>query len=175
MLELHIDEGMPTSGFEQGNWSDYLGENESTNNCYTYMLGITKQKDGTPFRENGLNPGEMGGSSIRISWLLDASFVDMLIQNRVNSVDGIRLYPIAEGAVAREGFYKVALVMRKNWDIHWYRQNPDGSWSHKAGISPVRFEDWSGNSIQNPRLSDLGVYDEFVNFYELENLMYSKA
>lgn len=168
-LELHIDKGMPTSGYEQTNSETYL-DYEKTNNCYTYMLGVYKNRDGSSFRVNGQNPGEMGGHSLLTSWLTDVDFVNMLVQNRINDVDGIKFYPIGEGEVAREGFYKVALVMTKKWDIHWYRQNADGTWSHKPGISPVRFVDWSGNTIYNPRLSNMGSYEEFVNFYEVENL-----
>ena len=168
-LILEIEKGMPTSGYEQTNWEVYK-DYELTNNCYTYMLGVYRNVDGTPFRVNGKNPGELGGHSLMTSWLLDRDFVDMLVQNRVNSVDGFKMYPIEEGAVARDGFYKVALVLTPKYDIHWYRQNADGTWSHKPGTSPVRFVDWSNEIIYNPKQSDLGLYEEFVNFYEVENI-----
>jgi hypothetical protein len=41
-------------------------------------------------------------------------------------------------------------------DYHLYRQNPDGSWSHKPGHSPVKNEDESQppKRILDPRNAD---------------------
>ena len=36
------------------------------------------------------------------------------------------------------GTYRVALYFNpSNGDYHWYRQNSDGTWSHKMGLTPV--------------------------------------
>jgi len=55
--------------------------------------------------------------------------------------------------VLPSGSYKVALVF-SNDDYHWYRQNPDGTWSHKPGITQVTNLDASGNLIYNPKMAD---------------------
>ena len=52
--------------------------------------------------------------------------------------------------------YKVYLAIRPKRigiasDYHWYRQNPDGTWSHKRGPTPVTNKDNNGNPIQNPK------------------------
>ena len=36
-----------------------------------------------------------------------------------------------------KGTYKIALVIYSKFDYHWYRQNPDGTWSHKPGYGEV--------------------------------------
>ena len=36
-----------------------------------------------------------------------------------------------------EGGYAVALVVDPGADYHWYRQNSDGTWSHKRGDTLV--------------------------------------
>ncbi len=35
------------------------------------------------------------------------------------------------------GGYAVLLVISPNNDYHWYRQDVDGTWSHKRGATPV--------------------------------------
>lgn len=60
-----------------------------------------------------------------------------------------------------ENTYKVALVLQNEQphknkegyiepDYHWYRQNPDGTWSHKPGQTKVRDYDFDGNEILDP-------------------------
>lgn len=44
--------------------------------------------------------------------------------------------------------------MRDFFDYHWYRQNPDGTWSHKPGKTEVRDWDYDGNPILDPEHSN---------------------
>lgn len=47
--------------------------------------------------------------------------------------------------------YKVVLFFDSNSEeYHWYRQNYDGTWSHKPGSEAVTDLDESGNIIYNP-------------------------
>lgn len=39
-------------------------------------------------------------------------------------------------------------------DYHWYRQDDDGSWSHKPGHSKVINTDSAGNPISNPETAN---------------------
>jgi hypothetical protein len=63
----------------------------------------------------------------------------------------------------KPGYYLVALVVTSKStgydakddvfyrnDYHWYRQDDDGSWSHKPGHGVVRNVDAAGNPIDNP-------------------------
>ena len=52
-----------------------------------------------------------------------------------------------------EDAYRVALAfdLREDYnDYHWYRQNPDGTWSHKPSNGEVRDFDFDGNPILDP-------------------------
>ena len=56
------------------------------------------------------------------------------------------------------------------YDYHWYRQNSDGSWSHKTGTGAVTNQDYSKKIIMDPRTCDRdnkGVhnYNLFVGYY----------
>jgi len=78
---------------------------------------------------------------------------------------------IAKHDPCSEGGYKVALVLSEK-DYHWFRQNPDGTWSHKPGDGEVTNLDYSGNDdhpgkiIYDPQNCDLGEYT-FYGFYEI--------
>lgn len=71
------------------------------------------------------------------------------------------------------GMSKVAAVVDKGVDYHWYRQDRDGYWSHKDGSNKVKTFDAVKNPIFNPELasrdyrwqgSDLN-YEDFCGFY----------
>ena len=94
-----------------------------------------------------------------------------------------------EYEVCPEGTYKVALVIAEGKDYHWYRQNPNGLWSHKRGSTAVTMVDALGDVIYDPEEAsrlyysydpssgDYTVYDYsiFVGFFAvspLNNLYY---
>ncbi len=81
------------------------------------------------------------------------------------------------------GTYKVAFVIDNqkqagddyHYDYHFYRQNSDGSWSHKPGGYPVTDVDASGEIIMDPRTCDRNSgdglnYNLFVGFYAVRPL-----
>jgi hypothetical protein len=49
--------------------------------------------------------------------------------------------------------------------FHWYRQDSDGTWSHKIGISPATNLDSLGNPITDPRTAERGIYDIFCGCF----------
>ena len=67
------------------------------------------------------------------------------------------------------GTYKVALVVgmydEGKYDYHWYRQDADGLWSHKPGITAARRIDNSGKLIIDPMTADRGDYTQFLGYY----------
>lgn len=69
-----------------------------------------------------------------------------------------------------KSYSKVALVVDKGTDYHWYRQDPDGFWSHKDGSNPVKYHDALKRRIFNPKQasrnygSDLN-YEDFCGFF----------
>jgi len=56
-------------------------------------------------------------------------------------------------------------------DYHWYRQNPNLTWSGKSGGGPVSSKDASGITITNPSTADRSYvgaglfYTEVVGYY----------
>jgi len=58
------------------------------------------------------------------------------------------------------------------WDYHWYRQNNDGTWSHKFGTSLVRDTDFSEQKIYHPGpdVSNTYTYSVFVGYFAVRNL-----
>jgi len=71
--------------------------------------------------------------------------------------------------------YKVALALDEYDDYHWYRQNRDGTWSHKLADRPVTDLDASGNIIWDPAtanryhqdISDYSIFIGYFNVYPL--------
>lgn len=63
------------------------------------------------------------------------------------------------------------LKIAPNRDYHWYRQNYDGTWSHKPGGTAVTDLDRKGNLIYDPescdRTTGFPSYSEFVGFYQV--------
>lgn len=69
-----------------------------------------------------------------------------------------------------DGTYKVALFYDSILlDYHWYRQNSDGTWSHKPGRSDVMNVDSDGYTIYDPCVCEREhggyTYDTFVGFF----------
>ena len=128
----------------------------------------------------------IGGSGFVTNTLADAS-----VLGRTISV-------IGKNEECPPGSYKVALVLdlydeedyingygfendldglfifeSPDMDFHWYRQNPDGSWSHKTGNADVTNYDASGNVIYDPETCDKDYggynYDDFIVFFSVSS------
>jgi len=66
---------------------------------------------------------------------------------------GDGLTPVAD-PVNKEGHYLVAVFFKdhpSNFNIHWYRHDDDGTWSHKDGSHIVKDRDDNENIIHDPR------------------------
>ena len=78
---------------------------------------------------------------------------------------------IGKYEVCKPGYYKVALVVAPNRDYHWYRQNYDGTWSHKPGGDLVINFDGNNEVILNPETCNRRIhniyYSTFVGFYQV--------
>ena len=84
--------------------------------------------------------------------------------------------PIGRNERCPAGSYKVALIVGS--DYHWYRQNPDGFWSHKPGNMNVRNVDEQGNSIIDPQYAEWSEdYTKFIGYFAVTpwNNLYGTA
>lgn len=64
------------------------------------------------------------------------------------------------------GSSKIALVVHPGEDYHFYRQDPDGWWSHKDGANPVKRYDAEGKPIWDPQTAarDFRAKGSFLNY-----------
>ncbi len=147
--------------------------------CDVYNYIDAGTYDGYPALYCPLKDGEQ----IQSYAIADAEYLD------------ITFTPIGQTDVCPDGTYKVALVVdllddpqvpEEYWlqngvmyiypdmDYHWYRQNPDGTWSHKRGQSEVINYDASGEIIYDPQVCDRDYgtidYSIFVGYYAVSSV-----
>ena len=92
------------------------------NNCYSYACNRPYLPDGKPRPKGRPQPG--GGSfALNCTSVLAAAKKDGLTD------------PDKAG-VCPPGRHKVYLVIARGLDYHWYREDSDGMWSHKRGLTP---------------------------------------
>ena len=114
-------------------------------NCYAYALN-----DPTL---GYLQLGEIsyGFNYSEYSGLLNDALLKQLLLADMDELGiGIReLDTVYSGCLY--GGYRIAFLVTTNFkDIHFLRQNKDGTWSHKQGPSAVTNRDSNGNIIYNP-------------------------
>ncbi len=92
--------------------------------------------------------------------------------------DNNALFKVKYGERCPRYYYKGALVVDPKSTYHFYRQNPDGTWSHKPGIMPISNLDSDEKIIYAPHLAgrrysnDNLNYSEFCNYYCIPNNKY---
>jgi len=126
-------------------------------NCYAYAANDPSgHPPGKP------QPGQHCGSP--------ATGVSCAEVDAAAQCDG--MIPAPNPPPPRAGYYPVALVVDPGVDYHWYRQDPDGNWSHKPGNTAARRTDASGNPITNPQTADRDYsgsggpnYSNFCGYY----------
>ena len=160
---------LPLSGgeldYEPNSWSSV----QSFTNCYAYSLDVKVNPYPQVFW--ALQPGTSDSfSNIYNENYLTKSFLEtMVAYDSVNYNFGFE--SIGENDKCYSGWYKVALVIAPNSDYHWYRQNSDGTWSHKPGSRNVRKVDYNGEIIYNPRTCDRRTgeinYSLFCGYYQV--------
>jgi len=68
------------------------------------------------------------------------------------------------------GYYMIALACSDNRkDYHFYRQDKNGTWSHKHGGNIAKNIDESGKIIKNPEKADRGRYKIFCGYFIVPN------
>lgn len=156
--------GMVTGGYELSYNPNYW--NDSTRikkaNCYYYAMNALSNSTSLSTQQPGYKAGvtfSLNGSSIISAVKKDIPYLSNPVSIRASSQ--------SEKPGVKE--YKVALVIDPGKDYHWYRQNSDGTWSHKRGQTNVVKTDASGYIIYNPKTCNRNYgtynYSTFVGFY----------
>ena len=118
------------------------------NNCYNYANDQITNTFAQPGRASGNYPYPMQCANV----------------NAAAQSDGLTNAPNFSGVLAPGQGWYVALVVWPGTDYHWYRQDNNGCWSHKAGGTAATNLDHSGNTISNPQTCDHGPYTDFCNY-----------
>ena len=183
---------IPVSGYEleynTAIWNDN-GMYQYTN-CYAYILnnqydpthngygynctdGKPKQQPGDFYNANTSNTNDRVDID---SLLYDAeNIIDAVEKDfqKYNEIFGTNLIfrEIGRDEKCPAGTYKVALCLmpyseQYYADYHWYRQNADGTWSHKQGLTSVKKTDGDNMIITDPEKAGESVgYTEFVGYF----------
>lgn len=176
VAEFAFWDRLPVSGFEAPyepeTWNK-LGVVDVAN-CYAYALDCqVSLNDGKDWRNcpiGGAVCGKYNGytsaETMREGMKIDFGFffgVDPEgpeICKYVKEVGRFDLCP--------DGMYKVVCFYTEGKDYHWYRQNPDGFWSHKNGFGEATDRDFSPaeERIIDPLLCERGaVYQTLLGYF----------
>lgn len=159
------------------NWQTWL---EQSTNCYAYAFDLTKNPlTGDLFiKDIGLQPGQLSGQQVTTNLYKgfpeeNQALIDIVASDM--STLGYTFLEADPGVAVPYEAYMVTLVVfpgdRTNKsDYHWYRLNPDGTWSHKPGFNPVTNLDDSGNKITDPFNANRGRYFAFVGYFYITKI-----
>ena len=164
--EWILERWLPTSGqeiaYEPAVWNETSLKSQT--NCYAYALNFK----GAINPQYTIQPGSFANytylqSEISSEKIIQAVSCDSSAINFI--FEEIDPYEVCESG------YKVALVIDNGEDYHWYRQNPNGTWSHKRGRAEVTNIDASGKIILDPSLANRNYgtlnYDIFAGFFRV--------
>lgn len=141
-------------------------------NCYSYAYNNQTQYAlrHASIKPNGLSaagsmqPGMLGGIGITDNIISKHDLLELLEYDK-NASGGIILIKANSVNPSPEDGYRVALWYDVySYDYHWYRQNPNGTWSHKPGDYEVTNVDTHGNLIVDAQ-NQHTLYSTFVGYY----------
>ena len=169
----------PINGYEPKYIPNILNKSFAyleTNNCLSYALrgnNINKElvsqcKSKNDCDVNFEQPGAASG--IRGAMKKENLRTCPVVKKLVTTDLGDDFIPSTFYSKCPKGYSKVALVVDNGTDYHWYRQNKDGTWSHKDGSNPVKNFDALKKRIFNPKQisRDYGEelnYEDFCGFF----------
>jgi len=153
-----------------------------THNCLSYALGIVRPQAVKTCRRIHKNcrrlfqqPGNVSGRrNMNRDSRLRCSVISDLLLNDYPMIKKSSFY-----GQCPANHYKIASVVDKGNDHHWYRQHHAddaeiGSWSHKSGEQDVTNQDAQGNPIFNPKQASRDYtdrknsnlnYEDFCGFF----------
>jgi hypothetical protein len=160
----------PCSGFEQLFTPEIWNKEPilSSTNCYAYALNLMNGFDSVLRLEPGLICGN----------IYDTKSPEVILNLMKEDLHcmGRKIVPVKFNEKCPDGMYKIAVCfapdrIERYKDYHFYRQNPDSTWSHKTGINKVSILDSDGKIIYNPEKSkrNFGIREltQFLGYYAI--------
>lgn len=178
------DNPLPLSGYElvydERYWNETATDKtgiimiKSLTNCYGYALN-NHYIPGTKISTGNFYPGEYSNYIMTVPYTKD-DIVEAINRDFKMLGENFERYvffqEVSKYQICPIGSYKIAIALDNigNNDFHFYRQNIDGSWSHKLGKLEITDKDFQNNIIFDPETceretGDLFQYTEFVGFY----------
>lgn len=146
-----------------------------SHNCFAYAMNVQDQAKIKECREKGKCrfhvPGKDKGHP-EFSGQMGKTCGDVVGRTMSTVPSG---YLINFATPCKKGFSKVAMVVDQEADLHYYRQDSNGYWSHKPGARAVTNKDATGADIWDPQRAsryypresenDTGLnYDSFCSY-----------
>jgi hypothetical protein len=153
------------NGFEPLYEPDVWNEEPSikkTHNCYAYMLNKINK-----FFKSKPQPGySKGYPHMTDNELKKCS---CLLERVQADIPDFHMTSFEKKCPAGYSKGYAAIDTSNNPDYHFYRLNPDGTWSHKPGATSVQLKDYNGKIIIQPdkayRKSDSHFYDQSCGYF----------
>ena len=156
---------------------EYNGDRaiQHSHNCFAYAMNVRDGEKIKSCRERNACrfhvPGKSKGHP-DFSGKMGKTCSDVIGRTMADVPEG---YLIDFSIPCKKGFSKIAVVVDEDNDLHYYRQDSNGFWSHKPGGRPVTDKDAVGAKIYDPRrasryypkedVSDTGLnYDSFCSY-----------
>lgn len=135
------------SGSEPKN-TNYLWYNDPLevlrHNCMSFAFG-TRMSKNTPVGHKQ-QPGNLSKKRNHVSLSSCKNIVDTVLDDYPDTV-----YKLDNPyKTCKKDYSKVVLALAKDRDFHFYRQEKDGFWKHKRGLSRVSNVDACGKKIKDP-------------------------
>ena len=129
-------------------WGEINKDEYVNSNCYSYAFNFVE------YGSEKLQPGEIHGTKYTSTSCTE------IIKKMRNDYFGENIDDTTLKKELPKDRYKIALFIDpdklrtgkndRDQDYHFYRQDCDGSWSHKPGTNNAINEDASGDAITNP-------------------------
>lgn len=158
----------PVSGWEPEYKPDVYNNDKAiqhSHNCFAYSMNVLDHEKIRKCREtNDCNvpfhiPGKTAGHP-GFSGSLGKTCSDVMART-MSDIPNATLINF-EGKCPG-GMSKVGVVVDKEHDLHYYRQDKGGLWSHKPGGRAVTDRDASKSQIYDPSLADRNYPAEYKN------------
>jgi len=123
-----------------------------SNNCYEYALALVDPKKIEECRTKNICEYAIAGEKEghpNFTGRRGKTCSDMIMRTIATSGGILSSFNHRCG----KGYRKIAVVVDKRRDFHYYRQDSDGWWSHKPGSTEVTDKDAYGAKIYRPDLA----------------------
>ena len=150
------------NGWEPAYEPDVWNADPEKHNCFAYALD---ERGSTSRNLRTLQPGDFAGITPRLRQpLYTCEEVHRRLMADAQAIHPESIRAIGENQTCPAGTYRIALSVDPKRDFHFYRQDPEGTWSHKIGGDPAHQLREGDPRCAAPEYS-VYQYHQFCSFY----------